>query len=116
MIRNGKRWNTPLPGAHQKPSQSQRNETVRHLLLEAARLERSPPRGGGLPHPDRASKKPDVEVVLCSTQRAQRRAEPHELILDEADGLDWPTLCKCDLNVVSMVSTLSPQFESCGWQ
>lgn len=26
-----------------------------------------------------------------------RQAEPHEIILDEADGLDWPTLCKCDL-------------------
>jgi mRNA-degrading endonuclease toxin of MazEF toxin-antitoxin module len=48
-------------------------------------------------HPDRAHRKPQVEVILCTTQRAQRRAEAHEIILDEADGLDWPTLCRCDL-------------------
>jgi len=23
--------------------------------------------------------------------------EPHEVVLDESDGLDGPTLCKCDL-------------------
>jgi len=48
-------------------------------------------------HPSRAANKPDVEVILCSTKRAGRKAEAHEFILDEADGLDWPTLCKCDL-------------------
>jgi hypothetical protein len=48
-------------------------------------------------HPMRASQKPVVEVVLCSTQRAQRKPELQEIILDQADGLDWPTLCKCDL-------------------
>lgn len=47
-------------------------------------------------HPNRAANKPDVEVILCSTQRAKRQAEAHEVILDTADGLDWPTLCKCD--------------------
>ena len=36
-------------------------------------------------------------MVLCSTQRAGREAQPHEIILDDADGMDWPTLCKCDL-------------------
>jgi len=46
---------------------------------------------------DRVRLKPRVSVVLCSTQRAQRKAEINEVILDEADGLDWPTLCKCDL-------------------
>ena len=46
---------------------------------------------------DRLRLKPRVNVVLCSTQRASREAEIHEVILDEADGLDWPTLCKCDL-------------------
>jgi hypothetical protein len=25
------------------------------------------------------------------------RTEPHEIILDEADAMDWPTICKCDL-------------------
>ncbi len=46
---------------------------------------------------DRLSNKPKVNVLLCSTQWATRRAELHEIILDESDGLDWPTICKCDL-------------------
>lgn len=46
---------------------------------------------------DRCRLKPKLSVVLCSSQRATRKAEIHEVILDEADGLDWPTLCKCDL-------------------
>jgi mRNA-degrading endonuclease toxin of MazEF toxin-antitoxin module len=48
-------------------------------------------------HPDRADRKKEVEVILCSTQRTQRQAQANEIVLDEADGLDWPTLCKCDL-------------------
>ena len=28
--------------------------------------------------------------------RGNLRRQAHEVILDEADGLDWPTLCKCD--------------------
>jgi hypothetical protein len=46
---------------------------------------------------DRARLKPFVSVILCSTQRALRKPEIHEVILDQADGLDWPTLCRCDL-------------------
>jgi len=34
---------------------------------------------------------------MCSSQRATRQPEPNEIILDPADGLDWETLCKCDL-------------------
>jgi hypothetical protein len=48
-------------------------------------------------HPDRARRKEVVEVLMCSTQRAGRPAQAHEIILDPADGLDWPTLCRCDL-------------------
>ena len=48
-------------------------------------------------HPDRADRKTPVEVLMCSTKRATREAELHEIILDKADGLDWPTLCKCDV-------------------
>lgn len=48
-------------------------------------------------HPARAANKPDVEVIACSSQRAGRRPQSHEVILDEADGLNWQTLCKCDL-------------------
>lgn len=45
----------------------------------------------------RLANKPKVNVLFCSSQRATRTAEPLEMILDEADGLDWATLCKCDL-------------------
>ena len=38
-----------------------------------------------------------VNVVGCSSKKAQRSAEVHELILDQEDGLDWPTLCRCDV-------------------
>ena len=48
-------------------------------------------------HTARIAAKPTVNVLLCSSQRAKRAAEINEVILDEADGLDWPTLCKCDL-------------------
>ncbi len=48
-------------------------------------------------HPDRAGRKDPVEVLVCSTKRANRKPEAHEVMLDQADGLDWPTLCKCDL-------------------
>lgn len=48
-------------------------------------------------HPDRADRKNPVEVIMCSSQRATRAAETHEIILDTADGLDWQTICKCDV-------------------
>ncbi len=46
---------------------------------------------------ERLRLKPRVCVLLCSTQRATRRPDLHEVSLDEADGLDWETLCKCDV-------------------
>ena len=48
-------------------------------------------------HPDRAERKELVEVVMCTSKRVSRPPHPHEVILDTADGLDWETLCKCDL-------------------
>ncbi len=48
-------------------------------------------------HPDRVAYKPDVTVLVCTSRRAARQPEPNEVILDASDGLDWPTLCKCDL-------------------
>jgi hypothetical protein len=45
---------------------------------------------------DRVQNKPMLNVLLCSSQRASRDAKPMEVILDKADGFDWPTLCKCD--------------------
>ena len=57
------------------------------------------PPGWDKPHPciivsapARADKKNPVELLICSTQRASRQAEAHEVILDTADGLDWQTL------------------------
>ena len=48
-------------------------------------------------HPDRAVRKDWVEVLVCASQRAGRQANATEIVLDQADGLDWPTLCKYDL-------------------
>ena len=39
-----------------------------------------------------------VNVLICSSQRAGRPPHDNELMLDAADGLDWPSLCKCDLS------------------
>ena len=56
------------------------------------------------PHPaviisegSRVANKPQVNILLCSTQRPKRSPGPTEVVLDENDGLDWPTPCKCDL-------------------
>jgi mRNA-degrading endonuclease toxin of MazEF toxin-antitoxin module len=48
-------------------------------------------------HPDRVTHKLEVTVLLCSSKETTRHAKPHEVILDSSDGLDWPTVCKCDL-------------------
>jgi len=48
-------------------------------------------------HPLRVTNKPEVDVVICSSKRAVRPAKGPEVLLDREDGLDWPTLCKCDL-------------------
>lgn len=48
-------------------------------------------------HPDRVTNKLEVTILLCSSKEANRPAKPHEVVLDVSDGLDWPTLCKCDL-------------------
>jgi mRNA-degrading endonuclease toxin of MazEF toxin-antitoxin module len=48
-------------------------------------------------HPDRVANKPNIEFLLCSSQQANRGPMPTEVLLDQADGLNWETLCKCDL-------------------
>jgi len=48
-------------------------------------------------HPARAANKDIIELLDCSTQRAARAPLPNEIILDTADGMNWPTFCKCDL-------------------
>ena len=56
------------------------------------------------PHPavllgnnERVTNKPTINVLLCSSHRAKRPPDLHEVLLDHSDGLDWETLCKCDL-------------------
>ncbi len=56
---------------------------------------------------ERARHKPKVNVLLCSSQRAGRAAESHEVLLNGADGLDWETLCKCDLLYAADAGDLS---------
>jgi mRNA-degrading endonuclease toxin of MazEF toxin-antitoxin module len=48
-------------------------------------------------HPDRVAMKPEVTILLCSSKAPTRPAKPHEVTLDSSDGLDWPTVCRCDL-------------------
>jgi mRNA-degrading endonuclease toxin of MazEF toxin-antitoxin module len=69
---------------------------------------------GAGPHPavvlgtdDRVKTKPVVSVLICSSQRAKRKAMLHEVILDNADGLNWETLCKCDVVYAAQKSDLT---------
>jgi hypothetical protein len=48
-------------------------------------------------HAERVATKTEVNVLMCSSQPARRPPDENEVILDQADGLNWPTLCKCDL-------------------
>ena len=54
---------------------------------------------------DRVSNKLDINVLMCSSKQATRPAQPHEVILDQSDGLSWATLCKCD--IIHLVSKAS---------
>ncbi len=45
----------------------------------------------------RVAHKPGLNIIMCSTKEATRPPMPNEVILDIADGLNWPSLCKCDL-------------------
>jgi hypothetical protein len=47
-------------------------------------------------HPARAARKEIVEVLDCSSQRANRPPAENEIVLDQTDGLDWQAFCKCD--------------------
>src|SRR5437879_3314564 len=47
-------------------------------------------------HPDRVARAEWVNVLLCTTQRANRPPNETEVRLNGADGLDWETLCRCD--------------------
>src|SRR4051812_8037129 len=58
---------------------------------------------------ERVQQKPMLNVLLCSSQRATRPAKETEVVLDNADGLDWATLCKCDFVYSVPANQLSNQ-------
>ena len=47
-----------------------------------------------------------VNVAGCSSHHSQRRPELHEILLDREDGLDWETLCRCDVLFLAKKSEL----------
>ncbi len=57
-------------------------------------------------HPNRVANKSEVNVLMCSSHQATRAAKPDEVILDASDGLDWPTLCRCDLIFIASKGAL----------
>ena len=48
-------------------------------------------------HPDRVAHAGWVNVLFCSSQRGNRAPNEREVVLNGADGLDWETLCRCDV-------------------
>ncbi len=38
----------------------------------------------------------DVNALLCTSAKVNRGPKPTEEVLDEADGLDWKTMVRCD--------------------
>jgi mRNA-degrading endonuclease toxin of MazEF toxin-antitoxin module len=48
-------------------------------------------------HPDRVANAAFVNLLICSSQRVTRTPKATEVLLDQADGLDWPTVCRCDI-------------------
>src|SRR3954465_3025822 len=48
-------------------------------------------------NPERVQRKDEVVIISCSTRQANRAPEIFEVLLDQNDGLNWPTLCRCDL-------------------
>lgn len=38
----------------------------------------------------------ELNALLCTSAKVNRPAKPTEEILDEADGLDWKTMVRCD--------------------
>jgi mRNA-degrading endonuclease toxin of MazEF toxin-antitoxin module len=46
-------------------------------------------------HPDMAARSEYLNVLYCTSQRQNRMPKPVEILLDEADGLDWETFVNC---------------------
>lgn len=47
----------------------------------------------------RVERKPQIVVLSCQTMLPDTYRDPqkNESLLDEADGMDWKTVCRCDL-------------------
>ena len=56
---------------------------------------------------DRVALKPQMNILVCTREKAGRIAQAHETLLDQADGLEWETLCRCDLVYAVEKSQLS---------
>jgi hypothetical protein len=50
-----------------------------------------------------------INVLACSSHRATRLPHENEILLDEADGMDWQTLCKLDMIWLAQASELRPR-------
>ncbi|MEK7674734.1 MAG: type II toxin-antitoxin system PemK/MazF family toxin [Verrucomicrobiota bacterium] len=48
-------------------------------------------------HDDRCERCEQINVLICSFAQLNRAPADHEIVLDEADGLDWKTACRCDV-------------------
>ena len=46
---------------------------------------------------ERVRLKDEVVILSCSSHKAARAPKLFEVVLDESDGMDWATLCRCDL-------------------
>jgi mRNA-degrading endonuclease toxin of MazEF toxin-antitoxin module len=72
-----------------------------------------------LPHPvviissDDRCANPDLKYVnalICTTALLNRPAKLNEVLLDQADGLDWTTAVRCDfLHALPKVSLIQPR-------
>jgi PemK-like, MazF-like toxin of type II toxin-antitoxin system len=47
----------------------------------------------------RIDAKTEIVVLKCTSMKPgqERNPKENETVLDQADGLDWKTLCRCDL-------------------
>jgi hypothetical protein len=53
---------------------------------------------------------PHPAVIISHPGRVAHKPEvSHEVILDASDGLDWPTLCRCDLFFMATKTDLKNQ-------
>jgi len=48
-----------------------------------------------------------ANVLLCSSRRAGRPLRANEVLLNTTDGLDWPTLVRCDMIYAPRISALT---------